>query len=121
MKRAAAQVAAGLPRAEQSFTSANMMNSLCKKFKRGSVVGTVTIVGVRMKIAKVLKDREGIQGMQKLFEEMDADGNGTLTFEELENGFTSTGVDLSTEEVSLLFRYLDVDHSGDIDMVSSYT
>jgi hypothetical protein len=96
------------------------MKSLMGKFKRGSVAGASTIVDVRMKLAKVLNGRDGLDGMQTLFEEMDTDGDGTLSLEELHSGFAKFGVDLATQEVELLFLYLDADKSGDIDLNEFY-
>jgi calcium-dependent protein kinase len=69
-----------------------------------------------MKIIKVVEDREGLDAMQKLFTQMDTDGNGTLSLEELSSGFGGCGVALDQQEVELLFRYLDADKSGDIDL-----
>jgi Ca2+-binding EF-hand superfamily protein len=93
---------------------------LMHKFKHGSGQGRMTIVDVRMKIAKVLRDREGVNNMQTLFKEMDTNEDGELDLQELTDGLKHFDVDLTDEEVALLFNYLDADHSGGINMEEFY-
>jgi Ca2+-binding EF-hand superfamily protein len=50
-----------------------------------------------MKLAKMLNGRDGIDSMAKLFKEMDTDGDGTLSLDELQTGLKKCDVTLAKE------------------------
>lgn len=47
---------------------------------------------------------------------MDDDGNKQLSLEELTTGIRETGLDLSDSEIAEIFKALDVDGSGGINV-----
>ena len=57
---------------------------------------------------------EETEHVRQVFTKLDADGNGTLSFEEIRNGFTEHYA-MSSEELEDILRIWDQDGSGDID------
>ena len=55
-----------------------------------------------------------IHDAHKLFDEVDINGDGSVSKEELVANFTKWSVDMDEEEVEKLFRMCDVDNSGTI-------
>ncbi|CAA6666724.1 unnamed protein product [Spirodela intermedia] len=58
---------------------------------------------------------EEIKGLNVMFRNMDADGDGTITYEELQTGLTKLGSKFSESEVKQLMEAADVDKNGTID------
>ncbi|KAL3505434.1 hypothetical protein ACH5RR_035275 [Cinchona calisaya] len=67
-------------------------------------------------IAENLSEEE-INGLRQMFNNMDTDGSGTITFEELKAGLSSLGSKLSEEEIQQLLEAADVDKNGTIDYI----
>ncbi|KAG4966637.1 hypothetical protein JHK85_041612 [Glycine max] len=65
-------------------------------------------------IAENLSEEE-IKGLKQMFNNMDTDRSGTITFEELKSGLTKLGSKLSESEIKQLMDAADVDKSGTID------
>uniref|UniRef100_A0A5B6ZBS8 Putative calcium-dependent protein kinase 2 n=1 Tax=Davidia involucrata TaxID=16924 RepID=A0A5B6ZBS8_DAVIN len=64
-------------------------------------------------VAYNLPDEE-VNGIKKIFQMMDTDKNGNLTFEELKDGLIMIGQPVSDPDVQLLMDAADVDGSGTI-------
>ncbi|KAI4316988.1 hypothetical protein L6164_024905 [Bauhinia variegata] len=71
-------------------------------------------------IAESLSEEE-IQGLKQMFNNMDTDGSGTITFEELKTGLSRLGSKLSENEIKQLMEAADVDRSGSIDYIEFIT
>nr|AAD17800.1 Ca2+-dependent protein kinase [Mesembryanthemum crystallinum] len=65
-------------------------------------------------IAENLPDEE-IQGLKQMFANMDTDGSGSITYEELREGLARLGSKLTETEVKALMEAADQDGSGSID------
>jgi len=64
---------------------------------------------------------EEIQGLKAMFQNMDTDGSGTITYEELKSGLTRLGSKLTEAEVKQLMEAADVDGNGTIDYIEFIT
>ncbi|KAJ8772802.1 hypothetical protein K2173_027979 [Erythroxylum novogranatense] len=73
-----------------------------------------------MVIAENLSGEE-IKGLKQMFQNMDTDGSGTITFDELKSGLSRLGSKLSEAEIKQLMEAADVDRSGTIDYVEFIT
>ncbi|KAJ3706784.1 hypothetical protein LUZ61_010489 [Rhynchospora tenuis] len=71
-------------------------------------------------IAESLSE-EDVKGYRQMFKNMDTDGSGSITFEELKVGLTRLGSRLTEGEVRQLLDAADVDKSGAIDYVEFIT
>ncbi|KAK9673890.1 hypothetical protein RND81_12G196600 [Saponaria officinalis] len=71
-------------------------------------------------IAESLPEDE-IQGLKQMFENMDTDGSGTITYEELKEGLGRLGSKLSEAEAKALMEAADQDGSGSIDYIEFVT
>ncbi|KAL9236304.1 hypothetical protein vseg_010991 [Gypsophila vaccaria] len=71
-------------------------------------------------IAESLPEDE-IQGLKQMFENMDTDGSGTITYEELKEGLARLGSKLSESEAKALMEAADQDGSGSIDYIEFVT
>ncbi|CAN0847951.1 Calcium-dependent protein kinase 29 [Linum grandiflorum] len=71
-------------------------------------------------IAENLPEEE-IKGLKQMFKNMDTDGSGTITYEELKAGLHRLGSKLSEAEIRQLMDAADVDKNGTIDYVEFVT
>ncbi|XP_050205640.1 calcium-dependent protein kinase 29 [Mercurialis annua] len=71
-------------------------------------------------IAESLSEEE-IKGLRQMFNNMDTDKSGTITYEELKEGLRRLGSKLTEAEIKLLMDAADVDKSGTIDYVEFIT
>ncbi|PIN07675.1 Ca2+/calmodulin-dependent protein kinase, EF-Hand protein superfamily [Handroanthus impetiginosus] len=71
-------------------------------------------------IAENLSEKE-IKGLKQTFNNMDTDGSGTITYEELRTGLSKLGSKLSETEIQQLMEGADVDKSGTIDYIEFIT
>jgi calcium-dependent protein kinase len=67
-------------------------------------------------IAEGLSEEE-IKGLKTMFETMDSDRSGSITYEELKTGLHRLGSKLSEAEVKQLMEAADVDGNGTIDYI----
>ncbi|XP_077220002.1 calcium-dependent protein kinase 29 [Tasmannia lanceolata] len=67
-------------------------------------------------IAENLSEEE-IKGLKQMFNNMDTDKSGTITYEELKTGLSRLGSKLTEAEVKQLMDAADVDKSGSIDYI----
>ncbi|KAJ6411963.1 hypothetical protein OIU84_005098 [Salix udensis] len=71
-------------------------------------------------IAENLSEEE-IKGLKQMFNNMDTDRSGTITYEELKSGLSRLGSKLTEVEIKQLMDGADVDKSGTIDYVEFIT
>ncbi|KAH0680672.1 hypothetical protein KY284_021757 [Solanum tuberosum] len=71
-------------------------------------------------IAENLSEDE-IKGLKQMFNNMDTDGSGTITYDELKTGLSRLGSKLSESEIKQLMDAADVDNSGTIDYIEFIT
>ncbi|KAI6688400.1 hypothetical protein NL676_025228 [Syzygium grande] len=64
---------------------------------------------------------EEIKGLRQMFNNMDTDGSGTITFEEFRTGLSRLGSKLTEPEMRQLMDAADVDKSGTIDYAEFIT
>ncbi|KAJ0086890.1 hypothetical protein Patl1_09483 [Pistacia atlantica] len=64
---------------------------------------------------------EEIKGLKEMFNNMDTDGSGTITYEELKDGLSRLGSKLTEAEIRQLMDAADVDKSGTIDYTEFIT
>nr|GMD22352.1 calcium-dependent protein kinase 29 isoform X2 [Ipomoea batatas] len=65
-------------------------------------------------IAKTLSEEE-IKGLREMFNNMDTDRSGTITYEELKTGLAKLGSKLPETEIQQLMEAADVDKNGTLD------
>jgi len=65
-------------------------------------------------IAKYVGDDQ-VNDLQKMFESMDKDGDGTLTIKEVKEGLQTAGLHQLTAEMDEVMKGLDTDGSGKVD------
>lgn len=65
-------------------------------------------------IAENLSDEE-IKGLKQMFNNIDTDRSGTITYEELKSGLSKLGSKLNESEIKQLMDAADVDKNGTID------
>ncbi|KAK2359023.1 calcium-dependent protein kinase [Trifolium repens] len=68
-----------------------------------------------LKVMAESLSEEEIKGLKAMFANMDTDGSGTITYEELKSGLARIGSRLSEPEVKQLMEAADVDGNGSID------
>ncbi|ONI32306.1 hypothetical protein PRUPE_1G360100 [Prunus persica] len=73
-----------------------------------------------MVIAENLSEEE-IHGLKQMFNNIDTDGSGSITFEELKTGLTRLGSKLSETEIKQLMDAADIDKNGTIDYTEFIT
>ena len=61
-------------------------------------------------------DRNGLVELRTLFDHMDADQSGSLSYEEFRNGLNDYGMDLTDSEVSDLLKLLDANGDGELSL-----
>ncbi|GER40860.1 calcium-dependent protein kinase [Striga asiatica] len=71
-------------------------------------------------IAENLSEEE-IKGLKQMFDNIDTDRSGTITYEELRAGLSKLGSKLSEIEIQQLMEAADVDKNGTIDYIEFIT
>ncbi|GAA0185541.1 non-receptor serine/threonine protein kinase [Lithospermum erythrorhizon] len=71
-------------------------------------------------IAENLSEEE-IKGLRQMFKNIDTDGSGSITYEELKDGLARLGSTLTGAEIQQLMEAADVDKSGSIDYIEFIT
>lgn len=64
---------------------------------------------------------EEIKGLKQMFNNMDTDRSGTITYEELKTGLSKLGSKLNETEIKQLMEAADVDNNGSIDYIEFIT
>jgi hypothetical protein len=84
-----------------------------KKAKRGNMfAGLNAQIRMAMNVAASNKT----DGLRQIFLKFDRDGNGMVDKREFLIGCNALGVQITAEEVDLMWPYFDLDNSGEIDM-----
>eukprot|EP00475_Leptophrys_vorax_P030938 TRINITY_DN4668_c0_g2_i1.p1 TRINITY_DN4668_c0_g2~~TRINITY_DN4668_c0_g2_i1.p1 ORF type:complete len:487 (-),score=78.41 TRINITY_DN4668_c0_g2_i1:262-1722(-) len=87
----------------QKFSAANKMKKLA------------------LKVVACNLSREEISGLKKMFKEMDKDGSGSITYDELREGMRRLGSPIPPEHLQAIMEAADQDHSGTIDYTEFIT
>ncbi|EYU17566.1 hypothetical protein ABFS82_03G074800 [Erythranthe guttata] len=74
-----------------------------------------------LKVIAENMSEEEIKGLRQMFNNMDTDGSGTITYEELRTGLSKLGSKLSESEIQQLMEAADVDKNGTIDYIEFIT
>ena len=53
---------------------------------------------------------------RKMFEDMDTDGSGEVTRDEMRDNLALLGLEMDDDTAIILVESIDIDHSGDIDI-----
>ncbi|XP_054819385.1 calcium-dependent protein kinase 2-like [Prosopis cineraria] len=88
-------------------------NAVLNRLKQFRAMNQFKKAALRV-IAGCLSEEE-IMGLKEMFKNMDTDGSGTITVEELKQGLAKQGTKLSEQEVKQLMEAADADGNGTID------
>nr|GLL42307.1 calcium-dependent protein kinase 11-like [Ipomoea trifida] len=88
-------------------------SAVLARLKNFSAMNKLKKMALRV-IAERLSEEE-IGGLRQLFKMIDADGSGTITFEELKQSLKRVGSDLMESEIQDLMNAADIDNNGTID------
>ncbi|XP_051142915.1 calcium-dependent protein kinase 1-like [Andrographis paniculata] len=88
-------------------------SAVLSRLKQFSAMNRLKKMALRV-IAESLSEDE-IAGLKEMFNMIDADNSGQITFEELKAGLKRVGANLKESEIYDLMQAADVDNSGTID------
>ncbi|XP_075639029.1 calcium-dependent protein kinase 11-like [Castanea sativa] len=88
-------------------------SAVLSRLKQFSAMHKLKKMALRV-IAERLSEEE-IGGLKELFNMIDTDNSGTITFEELKEGLKRVGSELMESEIKALMDAADIDNSGSID------
>ncbi|KAK1396600.1 Calcium-dependent protein kinase [Heracleum sosnowskyi] len=88
-------------------------SAVISRIKKFSAMNKLKKMALRV-IAESLSEEE-IAGLKQMFEMIDTDNSGHITFEELKAGISRIGSNLKESEIYDLMQAADVDKSGTID------
>ncbi|KFK24927.1 hypothetical protein AALP_AA8G042900 [Arabis alpina] len=88
-------------------------SAVLSRMKQFSAMNKLKKMALRV-IAESLSEEE-IAGLKEMFNMIDADNSGQITFEELKAGLKRVGANLKESEILDLMQAADVDNSGTID------
>uniref|UniRef100_A0A0C9QMZ9 non-specific serine/threonine protein kinase n=1 Tax=Wollemia nobilis TaxID=56998 RepID=A0A0C9QMZ9_9CONI len=83
------------------------------RLKQFSAMNKIKKIALRV-IAERMSEDE-IAGLKEMFNMLDVDNSGTITFEELKEGLKRVGSNLMESEIRQLMDAADVDHNGTIE------
>ena len=83
-----------------------------KKFQKSEKLKQVALMAIA-----VQTDPNEIEELKKIFQELDRDGNGSISFQELEEGL---GERENKEELIRILQAADTDGNGDINYTGKY-
>ncbi|CAL9086450.1 unnamed protein product [Musa acuminata var. zebrina] len=88
-------------------------SAVLSRLKQFSVMNKLKKMALRV-IAESLSEEE-IGGLKELFNMIDTDKSGTITFDELKDGLKRVGSEMMESEIQALMDAADIDKSGTID------
>ncbi|KAM7518018.1 hypothetical protein LguiB_016980 [Lonicera macranthoides] len=88
-------------------------SAVLSRLKQFSAMNKLKKMALRV-IAEKLSEEE-IGGLKELFQMIDTDNSGTITFDELKEGLRRVGSELMESEIKDLMDAADIDNSGSID------
>ncbi|RWR85448.1 calcium-dependent protein kinase 1 [Cinnamomum micranthum f. kanehirae] len=88
-------------------------SAVLSRMKQFSAMNKLKKMALRV-IAESLSEEE-IAGLKEMFNMIDADNSGHITFEELKSGLKRVGANLKESEIYSLMEAADIDSSGTID------
>ncbi|KAM0945194.1 putative protein kinase CAMK-CDPK family [Dioscorea sansibarensis] len=88
-------------------------SAVMSRLKQFSAMNKLKKMALRV-IAESLSEEE-IAGLKEMFQAMDTDNSGAITFDELKEGLRKYGSNLKESEIRDLMNAADVDNSGTID------
>ncbi|KAF7085332.1 hypothetical protein CFC21_088773 [Triticum aestivum] len=89
--------------------------AVLSRIKQFSAMNKLKKMALRV-IAESLSEEE-IAGLKEMFEAMDTDNSGAITYDELKEGMRKYGSTLKDTEIRDLMEAADVDNSGTIDYI----
>uniref|UniRef100_A0ACD5ZHQ2 Uncharacterized protein n=1 Tax=Avena sativa TaxID=4498 RepID=A0ACD5ZHQ2_AVESA len=89
--------------------------AVLSRIKQFSAMNKLKRMALRV-IAESLSEEE-IAGLKEMFEAMDTDNSGAITYDELKEGMRKYGSTLKDTEIRDLMEAADVDNSGTIDYI----
>ncbi|KAK9129377.1 hypothetical protein Sjap_009864 [Stephania japonica] len=90
-------------------------NAVLSRMKQFGAMNKMKKLALKV-MAENLTEEE-IKGLRQMFNNMDTDRSGAITFEELKTGLQRLGSKLSESEIQQLMEAADVDKSGQIDYI----
>jgi Ca2+-binding EF-hand superfamily protein len=72
----------------------------------------IEIQRIQVQFRMILAKKGGVHNLATCFEQMDANGNGLIEFEEFEKGLKQLGLFPTKVQLQTLFKYYDSDASG---------
>ncbi|KAH7447881.1 hypothetical protein KP509_01G125300 [Ceratopteris richardii] len=88
-------------------------SAVLSRMKQFTAMNKLKKLAMRV-IAEKLSEEE-IAGLKEMFEMIDEDKNGTITFDELKTGLRRLGSSLKDTEIQALMEAADVDNNGTLD------
>eukprot|EP00850_Spirogloea_muscicola_P022730 SM000309S11865 [mRNA] locus=s309:195:4180:+ [translate_table: standard] len=88
-------------------------NAVLSRMKQFSAMNKLKKLALKV-IATNMSEEE-IVGLKEMFKAMDADGSGSITYEELRAGLQQHGSNLPESEIKALMNAADIDGNGTID------
>ncbi|XP_074572752.1 calcium-dependent protein kinase 24-like [Curcuma longa] len=88
-------------------------SAVLSRLKQFSAMNKLKKMALKV-IAESLSEEE-IGGLKELFNMIDTDNSGTITFDELKDGLRRVGSELMESEIQALMNAADIDNSGTID------
>lgn len=88
-------------------------SAVLTRLKQFSAMNKIKKMALRV-IAERMSEDE-IAGLKEMFNMLDTDNSGTITFEELKEGLKRVGSNLMESEIRQLMDAADVDHNGTIE------
>ncbi|KAL7613405.1 calcium-dependent protein kinase 1 [Lactuca sativa] len=88
-------------------------SAVLSRMKQFTAMNKLKKMALRV-IAESLSEEE-IAGLKQMFEMIDTDNSGQITFDELKDGLKRVGANLNESEIYDLMQAADVDNSGTID------
>ncbi|KAF6147891.1 hypothetical protein GIB67_014471 [Kingdonia uniflora] len=90
-------------------------SAVLSRLKKFSAMNKLKKMALQVIAEKLAEDE--ITGLKELFKMIDTDSSGTITFDELKDGLSRVGSDLSKPEIKALMDAADIDDSGTIDYI----